>query len=170
MNFTIEHTFRNISRDDYEQKVFLSEVFNDAIKSVAGLRSRELLDKKDEGGRLFRRVRMQPEREFPAVIKKLLNGDLISTEESWFDAAKHTVEWQTKLSVLADKVKLTGRVEFVEVPGGVKRRLTGNIDVAVFGVGRIIEKTVVDDLVSTYEKIAKFTQTWIDGRKHLQGP
>lgn len=167
MNFSIEHTFRNIALLDYEQKVFLDETFNEAIKGVAGLRSRQLLERKDDQGKLYRRIRMQPEREFPAVMKKMLNGDLITTEESWFDSARHVVEWKSTLSVLSDKVKLVGKVEFAEVPGGVRRRLTGSIDVSVFGVGKIIEKAVVDDLTATYEKISKFTQAWIDDKKHL---
>lgn len=166
MNFTIEHTFKNISVADYELRVFMDERFNEAIKGVAGLRSRELQERKEEGGKVYRRIRMQPEREFPAVMKKLLNGDLITTEESWFDAARHVVEWTSKLSVLADKVKLSGRVEFTEVPGGVRRKLTGSIDVSIFGVGKVVEKAVVDDLTSTYEKIAAFTQRWIDEKKY----
>lgn len=167
MNFTIEHTFKNIALSDYESKVFMSEVFNEAIKGVAGLRSREVQERKEVNGKLFRKIRMQPERDLPAVLKKLVSGDLITTEESWFDPKTHSVEWTNKLSVLSDKVKLNGRVEMTEVPGGVKRKLTGTIDVSIFGVGKLVEKAVIDDLTATYEKIAAFTQRWIDDKKYL---
>jgi hypothetical protein len=164
MKFDIDHTFTGISRAAYEQ-LFLDETFNEAMKSVAGLKERALLEKREEGGRLFRKIRVVPDRELPAIMKKLVSGDLVNVEESWFDPAKHTVEWTNHMSMLGDKLEMHGVVEFLETPNGARRRLTGELRVHIFGVGKLIEKAVVDNVIETYGKIAPFTQQWIDQKK-----
>ena len=54
MKFEISHTFRNIDVDRYI-KLFFDETFNEAMKPIAGLKSRELLEKKDEPGFMVER-------------------------------------------------------------------------------------------------------------------
>ncbi len=161
MKFHLEHTFKNVDLAAYEA-IYLDETFNRALMPIAELKSREELERREEGRRLFRKVKVVPQRNLPAVVKKLVNGDIVSVEESWFDRDKHRIEWQQHLSILPGKLRVAGSVEFVPVSGGVRRVLTGDVDVDVFGIGKIIEKTVVDNLKETYDKIALFTQKWID--------
>ena len=164
MKFEIDNTFTGISRDAYEQ-LFLDDAFNVAMKPIAGLKTREMLEKRQEGGRLYRKIKVIPDRELPAIMKKLAHGDLVNTEDSWFDPVKHTLEWKSSMSVMTDKIKIGGLIEFLEAPGGVRRRLTGEIKVSIFGVGGMIEKAVVDNIVETYAKITGFTQKWVNEKK-----
>lgn len=164
MKFEIDNTFTGISRDAYE-KLFLDETFNEAMKAVAGLKTRELLESRQDNGRLYRKIKVIPDRELPAIMKKLANGDLVNTEDSWFDPVKHQLEWKSAMSVMTDKIKVSGLIEFLEAPGGARRRLNGEIKVSIFGVGGMIEKAVVDNIVETYVKITAFTQKWINEKK-----
>lgn len=161
MRFKIEHSFSRISREAYE-RLFVDEEFNAALKPVCALRSRELLERREEGGRLFRKVRVVPERDFPPAIKKLITGELSYTEESWLDPTRHVLDWTSKTSILTEKLSLSGQVSFHEIPDGCRRVLEGEIKVNVFGVGRLVEKGIIDNLEETYDKIALFTQQWID--------
>jgi hypothetical protein len=164
MRFDIAHVFKNITLADYEN-LFFDDSFNEAMKPVAGLKKRETLERREENGKLIKKTRVFPERDFPGPIKKLIDGELSYTEDSTFDRATHTLEFRSKVSVLSDKIKLGGTIHFREVAGGIERRIVGEAGVSVFGLGGMIEKAIVDNLKETYDKIAKFTQEWIDGNK-----
>ena len=164
MKFTIDDSFSNIDRAGFE-KLFLDEEFNRAMMSVSELKTRELLDRREEGGKLHRRIKVVPQRDLPGFMKKLIQGELTYIEESVFDPARHVLDWTSQVSVMSDKIKLFGKVEFLEAPNGARRRLTGEMNVSVFGVGGMIEKAVVANLEETYRKITVFTQSWIDGKR-----
>ncbi|MCC6806360.1 MAG: DUF2505 family protein [Deltaproteobacteria bacterium] len=165
MKFEISHTFKNISVDRYT-KLFFDDAFNDAIKPIAGLKSREVLEKRDEGPLMHRRTRVIPDRDFPGPMKALLKGGELSYEETT------TMDWNRRIQTFSsklnftDKIKIGGEIHFTEAPnGGTKRTLYLDVTANIFGLGGMIETKTKENLIETYNKIARFTQQWIDDGK-----
>jgi len=165
MKFDFAHTFKNITLEKYEE-LFFDEAFNEAMKPVAELKSREMLEKREENGKIIRKIRVVPSRNFPGPVKKLMgDGELSYMEDNSFDKVTHVLDWRSKTSVLTDKIKMSGQIIFSQSPAGVQRRVTGEVSVSVFGLGGMVEKLIVDNIRETYDKIATFTQKWIDGAR-----
>lgn len=164
MRFDIVHTFKNISLTAYEE-LFFDEAFNTAMMPTAGVKRREVLSQEETGGVLRKRLRVFPERDFPPPVNKLIKGELSYVELAEFDRAKHRQTWTSEISVMPDKIKMAGEISFRDVPGGVERRITGECSVDLFGIGKMVEKLITDNLKETYDKIAAFTQRYIDDSK-----
>src|SRR5688572_23328864 len=98
MKFEISHTFRNIDVDRYI-KLFFDDAFNEAMKPIAGLKSREVLEKKDEPGFMTRKVRVVPIRDLPGPMKALLKGgELTYLENTRMDFARKVQTFSSSLS------------------------------------------------------------------------
>ncbi len=164
MTFDIVHVFRNISLASYEA-MYYDETFNQEMMPVAGLKSRTMLERREENGVLHRKIRVVPLRDFPPPINKFVKEELSYIEHSSFDRASHRQLWRSEVNVLPGKLHLAGDLSFRAVDGGVERRVTGEMKVDVFGVGKIIEKMIIDDLKKTYDRVAAFSQRWIDEGK-----
>jgi hypothetical protein len=165
MKFEIVHTFKNVTVDQYI-KLFFDDAFNDALRATASLKSREVLEKKEENGKLYRKVRVVPGVELPAAVKPLLKGGELSyLEITTMDFAKKVQSFETQVNI-TDKVKISGEVHFLPAPGGgVLRKLFFDVSASIFGLSGIIEKSTRDQMLQTYDKIAVFTQKWIDDGK-----
>jgi hypothetical protein len=165
VKFEISHTFRKIDVDRY-LKLFFDDAFNEAMKPIAGLKSREVLEKKEEGGLLHRKVRVVPIREFPGPLKALLKGGELSyLENTTMDWAKKVQKFSSELN-FTDKIKISGEIHFTATANGdTKRTLFLDVTASIFGLGGMIEKVTRDNLQETYDKIAQFTQKWIDDGK-----
>ncbi len=165
MKFEIVHTFKNVTVDQYI-KLFFDETFNEALRATAALKSREVLEKKEENGKLYRKVRVVPSVDLPGAIKPMLKGGELSyLEITTMDWARKVQTFETQVNV-TDKVKISGEVHFLAAPGGgVLRKLLFDVSASIFGLSGIIEKSTRDQMIPTYDKIAAFTQKWIDDGK-----
>mgnify|MGYP001583559842 CR=1 FL=1 len=161
MKFRIENRFRGITLADYE-KLYFDEPFNEAMCKALGLQ-RTLVDRKEEGGRMRRVVRVSPDREIPGPVQKVLGGAKIEyTEHVDYALGSGRGTWKTISSLLTDKVDSQGSIAFAERAGHVERVVDGDIKVSIFGLGGLVEKFIVADVEKSYEKAAEFTQAWID--------
>jgi len=103
----------------------------------------------------------------PGPVQKLFAGkELEYLEESCFYKDRQTMDWKSTPNLFPDKVKAAGEVIVKQEGTGVRRFITGNIDVDIFGVGRILEATVKDGVVKSYEKASEHTRNWIRQGKH----
>ena len=161
MKFSADHTFRGIELEAYESLHF-DEEFQDALcVSVKLSRACEKLEEND--GHISRAVRVGPDREIPPAAQRVLGGRKLDyTEHLEYQRGSWKGTWRTEPSLMPDKVHCKGTIEFLEVPGGVRRLVHGEIKVKLFGVGGMVEKLIVSDVVKSYDKAASFTQRWID--------
>ena len=68
---------------------------------------------------------------------------------------------------LGAKFSAGGEFVFREVDGGVERELWGEINVKVFGVGKMIETLIVTDVEKSYETAAAQTSQYIRDNSEL---
>ena len=165
MHFSVRHTFRGISREEYEQ-LYFDESFNEALCSAVKLaRDVQSIDRSD--AHIARVVKVGPDRQVPKPVAKILKADRIQYAEHLdykFGSFKGT--WRTIPDILANKVVSEGTFAFQEANGGVLRVVDGEIKVKILGVGGVVEKFIVGDVEKSYEDAARFTQRWIDDGKH----
>lgn len=161
MRFTVEHVFNGITLKDYEQ-LYFNEDFNVALCKAVNL-DRALVRRDDDGKKVVRHVKVSPRgRDIPGPVAKVLGSDRIEyTEQIDYVWGANQGVWVSVSSLLTDKVDSRGTFRFVEVPGGVKRVVDGEIKVKIFGVGGMIEKFICMDVEKSYDAAADFTRKWL---------
>lgn len=166
MNFNVEHVFRGITRAEYEN-LYFDEAFNIALCKAVNL-ARSVVSIQRDDQRIDRRVLVGPDREVPKAIQKVLSTDRIEYEEHIrYAFGEFSGTWETTPNIMPSKVTSKGGFQFKEEgPEAVRRVVTGEISVKIFGVGGVIEKFILEDVKKSYNDAAKFTQEWIDAGKH----
>lgn len=164
MKFRTETAFTDITKPALE-RLYFDEAFNQAMCKAVKL-SRVVVKLEDDGETFRRVLRIGPERELPAAMKKALGSDRLEYEEHmtyrWGSFEAH---WETIPSVMASKVQSKGRILFQDSAAGALRVVEGSIDVKVFGIGGMIEKIVVGDVEKSFKDAAEFMQKWIQEGK-----
>jgi len=162
MNFRIEHILPGINLAGYEE-LYFDEPFQTALGNAVRI-DRKLLRLDRGPERIVRHVRVQPQREIPAPVAKLLGGKRLAyTEELEYEVGRYHGTWRIVPAVLADKIAIGGTLDFEAVVGGVRRVLAGAIAVTLFGLGGLVERVVVSNVEKSYDDAAAFTARWITG-------
>lgn len=163
MKFRVEHTYDGVTFPEYEA-IHFDEVFNTALSESVKL-GRSVLKLERTPERIVRHVKIEPAREIPGPVAKLLGGNKFSyVEELEYELGKGRGTWRTITSVLTDKIDSRGTLELVAAGSSVKRVVSGDIKVGIFGVGGIVEKFVVSDVEKSYDAAAAFTREWLKKR------
>jgi hypothetical protein len=163
MKFRVEHTYEGVTFPEYEA-IHFDEDFNAALSASVKL-GRTVLKLERTPERIVRHVRIEPTRDIPGPVAKILGGKKFSyVEELEYEIGKGRGHWRTIPNILPDKLDSQGTLELVAAPGGVKRIVAGEIKVSVFGIGGIIEKFVVGDVEKSYDAAATFTREWLKKR------
>ncbi|WP_058042014.1 DUF2505 family protein [Streptomyces roseifaciens] len=93
-----------------------------------------------------RKVMMEPRRELPVPVAKVLGAGYRDAEESTFSTPTRTWSWKRVPSTLADKLRQGGTVRVEEAGADLSKLvMSTEIEAKVFGVGGLIE--------STFEKV-----------------
>jgi hypothetical protein len=160
MKFKSEHRFHSLTLAQYEQ-LYFDEAFNIALCQAVGLH-RTLVSRDDGGDRIRRVVRVAPERELPGAVAKLLGATRLEyTETIDYAWGSGRGTWSTQMAVMSDKVDSRGTFGFAASGDGVVRVIEGDVTVRVPLIGGAIEKGVVAEVCSGYDKAAEFTRKWL---------
>ena len=163
MRYRISHSM-NTDADTYWNQIFFDEEYNDKLfKGYLRFSNHRVLElRKDADGTVHRRVESSPAVELPGALKKVL-GDLSSyVEEGVFDPVTKHFHIKVIPSAAADKIKT--RVEVWVEPRGAgqsERIVDVDSEVKIFGIGKVAEKFLEQQLRTTYGAAAEFTNRWI---------
>lgn len=161
--FTLRNTFET-DADTYWSKVFFDPEYNKRLYLDAlGFKGFELLDLTGEhGGVRTRKIKVEPKTDAPAVVTKLIGGDITYVEEGRFDPATKIWSFQTVPSKLSDKIRITGKF-WVEPRGDkrIERLCETDIEVKIFGVGGTVEGFIEKTTRDSYAKTEAFTNAFI---------
>jgi len=158
--FTVRHRF-DISQETFWERCFLDEAFNEKLfREGLGFRDYQLVESRQEGERLHRRVRTTPEADAPKVVQKLLGGEFSYLEEGVFDGEKYA--FKVIPSVMPDRIKIRGEIR-TESRGdrAMERVCSMEISIKIFGLGRVVEAFVDETTRANYEKGAQFIRRYI---------
>lgn len=127
-----------------------------------GFPSCKILERRDDGKTLHRRMAMIPKIEMPAAVAKIV-GDKVGFEESgdWV-RSEGTFRWRLRLAAFGDKVRVEGTMRVVEHGAGHCRRLVHfEVEAKMFAVGGLIESTASDNTIDGWNKSAKWINTYL---------
>jgi hypothetical protein len=162
MKVTISHDF-NCDPDTFWTKIFFDPEYNRALyKDALQFPEYTVLEERDAGGEVVRRVRVTPKQEAPAAVQKLVGGAFSYVEEGRFDKAGKRYRFRVVPSTLGDKIKSEGELRAEPAgPGKMRRIVEMTIEVKIFGVGGIVEGFVSKSMQESYAQAAAFTNKWI---------
>lgn len=162
MKLRTEHLI-DVAADEFFEKVFYNEEFNDDLFRQLDFRERTVLTHEDRGDTVFRSVRQVPERELPkAVLKAMGAARLEYTENTTWHKSTGMVDVEVISSVKPDKIKIAGKL-WVEPAGEgrCKRMFEMDVTVKVFGIGSMVEKQIVEETRQSYDKSAEITKQYL---------
>jgi hypothetical protein len=144
---------------------FFSPQYNAALWPALQIRCEEqLYERQGEGKDLTARrvLRLTPDRELPAILRKLVSGAISYTESNQFTRATNTLEVVTVPSFLADKITTKGIYTLVELePMRVRRVWQGVCECKIPLVGRKVEEVIIDEVRRSYKLTTDFTRAWL---------
>lgn len=88
----------------------------------------------------------------PGPIKKLVGDNLGYTETGRYDKRTGRYRFTITPNTLPEKIDIEGEIH-LEVPeaGQVERILDLNVDCRVFGIGKLVEKRIIEDTKKSYD-------------------
>lgn len=166
MNYTITDDF-DTSIERYWQ-VFFDDTYNAELFKRLKV-GREVLEVKREGeGQdlvVRRKIRLSPEREVPALVKKFVKGAVTYTEENVFTARSNSMAVVTIPGFMADALTTRGTYRVQSLgPDKVRRTWEGFIDCKIPLLGGKVEKHIVEEVTQSYRDTTDFTRKWLAER------
>lgn len=158
----IEHEF-NCSEEVFLD-LFLKEAYNKALfEGFLKFPMWRVSSENDTPSKVSRTIEVEPfVADLPIAIQKVVGNNLRYREEAYYD--KHERKYHVKVvpNRLADKILVSG-VQLTEPlgPGRCKRIFLADVEVKIFGVGGLIEKRIVADLIKSYDIGKRFTDDYL---------
>jgi len=152
----------NTDAETFWSRIFFDPEYNQALYKSLGFPEAEVLEQRDDGGAIIRRVRVVPKNDAPAPIRKLVGDRFSYVEEGRFDKATKRFQFRVVTSAMADKIKTEGEMRAEVVGPKLMKRVTEmTIDVKIFGIGGMVEGFVSKSTQDSYAQAAAFTNRWI---------
>nr|HEX4315313.1 DUF2505 family protein [Kofleriaceae bacterium] len=162
MKLEIEDVFALPSCEAYE-RLYFDEDYNIALGAALRMgRALRRLDRTPE--RVIRHVAFEPAQDPGSPVEHLGTSRKAFIEVMDYDLRAHRGTWTTTPNVFADRVTNAGTFELAMVAGGVRRVVTADVRVRLFGFGGRVEKLIVGEIVKNYEKSTRFMREWIARR------
>jgi hypothetical protein len=124
-----------------------------------GFPSCKILERRDDGKTVHRRMALIPKLEMPAAVAKIV-GDKVGSEEigDWV-RSEGVFRWRMLLAAFGDKLRLEGTMRVVAHGAGCRRIVDFEVEAKMFAVGKLIEGTAADNTIEGWNNSAK----WING-------
>jgi len=155
----------DVGVDDFWSKVFFETDFNDYLYGPSGLDfpKYEILEEDTQpGGRRTRVLKAFPKVAAPGPLKKVFGAELNYLETGEMDVERRA--WMTKIWIpsVGQKIRLSGDMSFQATsPHTCVRKMVFDLEVKIFGVGRLAERFVKSALQENYERARVVTNQWI---------
>jgi hypothetical protein len=147
-------------------RVFLHEPYNIELYDRIGVKERTVLDRSEDAGTIRWSVRIVPKRDLPAIIKKVVGGDLGYTEHGTYHKGQDRLDVRIETTLMRDRTRIGGLYSVTPLGAGrLRRTFEGDVHVDVALVGRKVEAVVVDDMRRSYDVAAQVTAEWLAQNK-----
>ena len=163
MKVEIEDVFAGIQPAAYEA-LYFDEAFSESL-GVHLHMGRKLLRLDRTADRINRHVRYEPSQDPDSATKQAFGTSRASfLEELDYDVRVRRGNWRTIPNLFADRVKITGTIEFAALAEGTKRSVIGEVAVKLFGLGGRVERMIAAEIVKSYEGSTEFTRAYLAKR------
>jgi len=153
----VVHDFPGISPDRWFE-IYLDDGFNEELERRLDVKSRKVLESKQDGDIVRRRVKMEP--NVPGMFQKFVKDGMSIEEQSTVYLDRHHVDWTTIPSMGGDKFKSSGTLEVAAQGDGCRRTLKGTVEVKIPLMGKKIEKKILETIHQSYEIATALMKDW----------
>ena len=144
--------------------MYWDDSFEQVLNSSTDVK-RELLEEKDDGETYYRKLKFTPDKDLPRPAAKVLGSSkLIYEQENTFHRSKSEMIWRVLPSLMPGRLSAGGVMKVLPDGSGCRLEVTGDIDVKVRFVGSQIEKMVVGQVETSYDKLAQAARAWLSER------
>lgn len=152
-NCTIENFWKVFLDEKYQAALFKSMDFPE-------FRQTRFDEKENE---IQRVIRVTPKLVgVPGPLKKIVGDGFSYEEHGTFDKKYQRFKFTIKTSRLSDKVSIAGVIYCLPAGEGKSKRVFEATVVAkIFGVGKLLEKQIVNDMNREYETGSAFTNRYL---------
>ncbi len=159
-HFAIVHDFECTPQAFW--KVFFHEPYNVEVYDRIGVKERRFLERTEDEHTIRFALRIMPKRDLPAIIKKIVGGDLGYTEISTYYKGKDTLDVRIEPTLLKERTKMKAVYRLEPLgEGRVRRVFEGDVNVDLPIVGKKVEATVLEDVKRSYDIAAVTTREWL---------
>jgi len=146
--------------------IFWDEAFN-ADQYAQMSCGRTVLVLREEADRRLRDQEIRPERDVPAVLRKLIpRGAVRYVEHGTWKRPVGPLEVDIKVPAAGERFAMTALYSVTDLGGGrCRRQFAGECTIKIPLVAGMAEKTVIDSMRESYETAAKVHRQWIARRK-----
>lgn len=122
----------------------------------------EVLENRTEEAKVYVKMKYTMEVSMPGPVKKALGGASHSfVADLILDTQNNTATLEFLPARLADKIKAGARIAFDREGDRWVQRLDGDVTVKILGLGRVVEKFVVEKFQSSYTIEARLRNEYI---------
>lgn len=129
------------------------------VARALGLTEYRELERREEDGTVYRRLRVAaalPSSLAPILSRVVRVDEAAYVEEQWRSPDAHLVRWRMTPEILAERVHVAGELRLVPAGAGHCRRiLEGEIRARIFGVGPLLERAAIREVVGAYDVSAR---------------
>ncbi len=159
-HFVIAHDFD--ADPERFWRLFFDEPYNAALYERLKMKERTVLVKTEDDATIHFEQKILPRRDLPAVIKKLVRGDLGYVETTTYHKGKNYMDVKIEPTLFKDRTDVRARYTITPLaPGKVRRTFEGDIHVDIPFLGRRVEAAVLDDVQRSYDVAAQVTREWL---------
>jgi len=143
------------------------------VAEALGLIEYRELERREEADAVYRRIQVAsplPASLAPIVSRLVSVQEAGYVEEQWRRRDARVVRWRMTPTILADRVTVEGELR-VEPAGAGRcvRILDGDITARLFGVGGLLERAAIREVVSGYDVAAKVAAAFARERARAPG-
>jgi hypothetical protein len=162
MKFSIELLGRGANLEQI-RRIYFSQAFDDEVAKAANLVARKQLQHEVlPDGTERTHTHVVPHLALPAVIQKLLQGNVVSYDEVVeLDPSLQSARFSIR-SLAGKTVQVNGLIRFIEESGSVRICFEGEARIHVFGLGGMLERYLVREVTERYSRAQGVLQSFID--------
>lgn len=148
MKVKMEHIF-DVPVDKFDILWSDIEVIDNVVRKLPNVKKREVVEQRNEGGYIYRKVLYEGEAEIPDVVKKAVKPDMLK----WYEITKYypdkkEYEFEMVPVFFEGKIHFKGRIKLLpEGKNKTRRIIEGELKISLNPlVNKIIEKYMKDYL------------------------
>jgi hypothetical protein len=123
----------------------------------------EVVTDRTEGNRRTVELKYTTEMSLPGPIKKVMGGAASQTMLTRFsvDTENHSGTMEMIPSQMADKIKVSAKISVAKEGNSWVQSVDGDATVKIFGVGKMIEKFLVEKIQSSSESETRLRNAYV---------
>jgi hypothetical protein len=134
------------------------------------IREVEVIENRPQDDKVYVKLKYTMEVAMPAPVKKALGGASHSfVADLILDTQNHTATLEFNPARLGDKIKAGARIAFEREGAGWVQRLDGDVTVKILGLGKVVEKFIVENFRNSYTIEARLRNEYVHKAEKQEG-